>query len=69
MHDLAIVSDVPAALVVGDLAGRRCRRHRPSGSPRSPPIVAGQLHAMALTTARGLDPDAPRNIHKVTRTR
>jgi glucosamine--fructose-6-phosphate aminotransferase (isomerizing) len=32
-------------------------------------IVPGQLLAMHLATARGLDPDAPRNIHKVTRTR
>jgi glucosamine--fructose-6-phosphate aminotransferase (isomerizing) len=32
-------------------------------------IVAGQLHAMHLTIARGKDPDAPRSIMKVTRTR
>ncbi len=32
-------------------------------------IVAGQLHAMHLTIARGKDPDAPRSIVKVTRTR
>lgn len=32
-------------------------------------IVAGQLHAWRLTRARGLDPDAPRHIRKVTRTR
>jgi glucosamine--fructose-6-phosphate aminotransferase (isomerizing) len=31
-------------------------------------IVAGQLHAFHLTRARGLDPDAPRNLNKVTRT-
>lgn len=32
-------------------------------------IVAGQLHAMHLAVARGKDPDAPRSISKVTRTR
>jgi glucosamine--fructose-6-phosphate aminotransferase (isomerizing) len=31
-------------------------------------IVPGQLLAMHLATARGLDPDAPRHIRKVTRT-
>lgn len=32
-------------------------------------IVPGQLHALHLTRARGLDPDAPRSIGKVTLTR
>ncbi len=32
-------------------------------------IVAGQLHALHLTLARGKDPDAPRSLSKVTRTR
>ena len=31
-------------------------------------IVAGQLHALHLTRARGLDPEQPRNLRKVTRT-
>jgi glucosamine--fructose-6-phosphate aminotransferase (isomerizing) len=31
-------------------------------------IVPGQLFAYHLTRARGLDPDAPRYISKVTRT-
>jgi glucosamine--fructose-6-phosphate aminotransferase (isomerizing) len=31
-------------------------------------IVPGQLHALHLTLARGLDPERPRNIVKVTRT-
>ena len=31
-------------------------------------IVAGQLHAFHLTRARGLDPDQPRHLAKVTRT-
>lgn len=31
-------------------------------------IVPGQLHALHLTRARGLDPELPRNLRKVTRT-
>ena len=31
-------------------------------------IVPGQLHALHLTRARGLDPENPRNLSKVTRT-
>jgi glucosamine--fructose-6-phosphate aminotransferase (isomerizing) len=31
-------------------------------------IVPGQLHAMHLTMARGLDPEQPRHLSKVTRT-
>jgi glucosamine--fructose-6-phosphate aminotransferase (isomerizing) len=31
-------------------------------------IVPGQLHALHLTRARGLDPELPRNLLKVTRT-
>jgi glucosamine--fructose-6-phosphate aminotransferase (isomerizing) len=32
-------------------------------------IVIGQLHALHLARARGLDPERPRNLNKVTRTR
>ncbi|OGO33338.1 MAG: glucosamine--fructose-6-phosphate aminotransferase [Chloroflexi bacterium RBG_16_54_18] len=32
-------------------------------------IIAGQMFAYHLTRARGLDPDQPRTIHKVTETR
>jgi glucosamine--fructose-6-phosphate aminotransferase (isomerizing) len=32
-------------------------------------ILVGQLHALHLTRARGLDPERPRNLSKVTRTR
>jgi glucosamine--fructose-6-phosphate aminotransferase (isomerizing) len=31
-------------------------------------IIVGQLHALHLTRARGLDPERPRNLSKVTRT-
>ena len=66
--DLTILSDVPTALAAAT---------RPIAIPRAPAewlgpiatIVAGQLHALHLTRARGLDPDAPRTISKVTRTR
>ncbi len=66
--DLTVLSDVPAALAAAT---------RPVAIPPPPAewlgpiltIVAGQLHAMHLTIARGFDPDAPRSIHKVTRTR
>jgi glucosamine--fructose-6-phosphate aminotransferase (isomerizing) len=32
-------------------------------------IVPGQLHAYHLTRAKGLDPESPRHLHKVTLTR
>jgi glucosamine--fructose-6-phosphate aminotransferase (isomerizing) len=45
----------------------------PEGMPEwlspIPAIVAGQLFALALALARGLDPDAPRGLSKVTLTR
>jgi glucosamine--fructose-6-phosphate aminotransferase (isomerizing) len=65
---LTIVSDVPDALA---LATWPVAVARPPAEWLAPiaTIVAGQLHAMHLTIARGLDPDTPRNIHKVTRTR
>jgi len=31
-------------------------------------IVPGQLHALHLTRARGLDEERPRHLNKVTRT-
>ncbi len=65
---LAIVSDVPAALASATWPVAVAPPPAEWLAPIAT-IVAGQLHAMALTIARGLDPDAPRNIHKVTRTR
>jgi glucosamine--fructose-6-phosphate aminotransferase (isomerizing) len=65
---LAVVSEVTAAL---ELA--RWPIALPAGTPEwlAPivSIVVGQLHALHLTIARGLDPDAPRGLTKVTRTR
>jgi glucosamine--fructose-6-phosphate aminotransferase (isomerizing) len=66
--DLAVASDDAAAL---DIA--RWPLRLPPGTPEwlGPivSIVVGQLHALHLTRARGLDPEAPRHLRKVTRTR
>lgn len=66
--DLTILSDVPAALVP---ASRPVPLPALAAEWLAPiaTIVAGQLYAMHLTRARGLDPEAPRHIVKVTRTR
>ena len=66
--DLAVVSDDAEALALA-----RWPLRAPAGNPEwlGPivSIVVGQLHALHLTRARGLDPEAPRNLNKVTRTR
>ncbi len=66
--DLAVVSDDAEAL-----AEARWPLRLPAGTPEwlGPvvSIVVGQLHALHLTRARGLDPEVPRNLDKVTRTR
>lgn len=65
--ELMVASDVDAAL---DLATWPVRL--PPGTPEwLGPIVSilpAQLHALHLTRARGLDPERPRNLIKVTRT-
>ena len=65
--DLMVLSDQPKTLALA-----RWPLRLPSGTPEwlGPivSIVAGQLHAMYLTRARGLDPERPRNLQKVTRT-
>jgi glucosamine--fructose-6-phosphate aminotransferase (isomerizing) len=64
---LMVVSDRPAALQLATWPVAL-----PSGTPEwlGPivSIVPGQLHALHLTRARGLDPELPRNLLKVTRT-
>jgi glutamine---fructose-6-phosphate transaminase (isomerizing) len=64
---LMVVSDRPEALRLATWPVRL-----PSGTPEwlGPivSIVPGQLHALHLTRARGLDPELPRNLLKVTRT-
>jgi glutamine---fructose-6-phosphate transaminase (isomerizing) len=66
--DVAVVSDDPAATSIA-----RWPFALPTGTPEwlGPivSIVVGQLHALHLTRARGLDPEQPRNLRKVTRTR
>ena len=65
---IAVVSDRPSALALA-----RWPFAMPQGTPEwlGPivSIVIGQLHALHLTQARGLDPERPRNLNKVTRTR
>jgi glutamine---fructose-6-phosphate transaminase (isomerizing) len=65
---IAVVSDQPAVLGLA-----RWPFSLASGTPEwlGPivSIVVGQLHALHLTHARGLDPEQPRNLRKVTRTR
>jgi glutamine---fructose-6-phosphate transaminase (isomerizing) len=65
---IGVVSDQPAAL---ELA--RWPFALAPGTPEwlgpTVSIVVGQLHALHLTRARGLDPELPRNLSKVTRTR
>ena len=65
---IAVVSDRPSALGLA-----RWPFAIPQGTPEwlGPivSIVIGQLHALHLTHARGLDPERPRNLNKVTRTR
>lgn len=66
--DLTVLSDRPDALALAT---------RPVALPTVPAewvapiatIVAGQFHAMYSTIARGRDPENPRSIRKVTRTR
>ena len=66
--DLAVVSDADEALALA-----RWPFRVPAGTPEwlGPivSIVVGQLHALYLTRARGHDPEVPRNLNKVTRTR
>jgi glucosamine--fructose-6-phosphate aminotransferase (isomerizing) len=67
LAELAIVSDLPEVLAIG-----RWALPVPAGVPDwLRPLVtipAGQLHAYHLTVAKGLDPERPRAISKVTRT-
>lgn len=66
--ELIVISDDAAATALGRVA-----LALPSGTPEwlSPicAIVPGQLLAMHLSHTRGLDPDQPRALRKVTETR
>jgi glucosamine--fructose-6-phosphate aminotransferase (isomerizing) len=65
--ELLLISDQPALLKKANLA-----LPIPAGVPEwLTPLVAvlpGQLFAMQLSKAKGLDPDHPRGLHKVTET-
>ena len=64
-------------LVLSDVAASRAAGSRSIALPAGVPdwlrpivsIVPAQLFAYHLTLAKGLDPEAPRNLRKVTRTR
>lgn len=66
--ELLVISDAPEALVLG-----AARLVLPAGIPEwlSPvcAVVPGQQLALELALAKGLDPDRPRGLRKVTRTR
>jgi glucosamine--fructose-6-phosphate aminotransferase (isomerizing) len=65
--ELVAVSDDPVIL-----ARARTQLPLPAGAPEwvSPmvAVVPGQLFAVALARTRGLDPDQPRGLSKVTET-
>lgn len=65
--ELMVLSDRPAALALATWPVPL-----PAGTPEwlSPivSIIPGQLHALHLARARGLDPERPRHLNKVTRT-
>jgi glucosamine--fructose-6-phosphate aminotransferase (isomerizing) len=68
MHsELVLISDVPEILERAHLA-----MQLPGGIPEwLSPMVAvlpGQVFSLALAQARGLDPDQPKGLHKVTET-
>ena len=65
--ELMVVSDDDPALDLAQVAGPPPVRH-PRWLGPIVSIVPGQLHALHLTRARGLDPERPRNLSKVTRT-
>ena len=64
---LLVISDAPAARAIDE--GLALPAGIPAGCRRSSTSCPGQLYAYHLTVARGLDPDRPRTISKVTETR
>ena len=66
--ELLMISDDPEILTQAHLA-----MPLPAGLPEwLTPLIAiipGQLFAMALAEAKGLDPDSPVGLHKVTETK
>lgn len=66
--DLLVISDVADALAIGHTMLPLAATTPEWLSPLAA-ILPGQQFALQLTLAKGLDPDAPRGLHKVTRTR
>jgi glucosamine--fructose-6-phosphate aminotransferase (isomerizing) len=65
---LLAISDVPDVLAAADQRAELPYSVEERLSPLTT-VVAGQLFAMHLARARGLDPDQPRGLRKVTTTR
>jgi glucosamine--fructose-6-phosphate aminotransferase (isomerizing) len=65
--DVLVLSDDPAARAVGRWSLVVPRQPEWLGPIAA--IIPAQLHAMHLAIARGLDPERPRGLHKVTETR
>lgn len=66
--DLLVISDTPKALALAQTPLPLATATPEWLSPLAA-ILPGQMLALRLTLAKGLDPDAPRGLHKVTRTR
>lgn len=66
--DLVVISDVDETLALSASA-IRLPGDTPEWITPIPAIVGAQLFAHHLTIAKGLDPDQPRGLTKVTRTR
>jgi len=64
---LAVISDDPSVLDDAQLP-LRVPRHVPEWLSPIVAVVPGQRFAVALARQRGLDPDRPRGLEKVTRT-
>jgi len=64
---LLVISDAPAAREIDE--GLALPEGIPPGLAPIVEIVPAQLYAYHLTVARGLDPEHPRTINKVTETR
>jgi glutamine---fructose-6-phosphate transaminase (isomerizing) len=65
--DLLVISDVPEALALAQTPLPLATSIPEWLSPLAT-ILPGQVFALRLTLAKGLDPDAPRGLNKVTRT-
>jgi len=64
---LLVISDVPAMLQLGQTSLALPDKVPEWLSPVTA-AVAGQIFALHLAEAKGLDPDRPRGLQKVTRT-